>query len=197
MKVEVPDYEIQDEFTTRPGECALLVVDMQNDFMHPDGALAAPDPDATIEAVTTLVDEARAADVPVWYTQDNHRDDDPEWEIWGRHAEQGTWGWELIEELEPREDELVFPAPRYDCFYETELDHRLRSRGITQLVICGTVANICVHYTAAGAAMRWYDVVHPVEAIQALTELDRHAALRQADWLLDADLVHADGLVFG
>ncbi|MFB6240912.1 MAG: cysteine hydrolase family protein, partial [Gemmatimonadota bacterium] len=131
------------------------------------------------------------------YTQDTHREGDPEWEIWGRHVEEGTWGWEFIDEITPREDELVFRKTRYDGFYGTGLDHELRTRGITQLVICGTVANICVHYTAASAALRWYDVVHPVDAIQALTEFDRHAALRQASWLFQADLVEADGLAFG
>ncbi|MDP2497221.1 MAG: isochorismatase family cysteine hydrolase [Candidatus Palauibacterales bacterium] len=197
MKVEVPEYEVQEELTTRPGESVLLVVDMQNDFMHPDGALAAPDPDPTVDAVTGLIEGARSAEVPVWYTQDTHREDDPEWDIWGRHVEEDTWGWEFIDGIEPRDGELVFRKARYDGFYGTQLDHELRTQGITQLVICGTVANICVHYTAASAALRWYDVVHPVEAIQALTEFDRHAALRQASWLFGADLVHADGLAFG
>jgi Isochorismatase family len=60
---------------------------------------------------------------------------------------------------------------RYDAFYGTSLDHELRVRGIETLVVCGTVANICVHYTAAGAAIRWYRV-HPVDALSALGPFD-------------------------
>jgi len=65
------------------------------------------------------------------------------------------------------------------------------------LVICGTVANICVHYTAASAALHLYDVVHPVDGISSLTGFDRHAAFGQASWLFGAELVHAVGLRFG
>ena len=54
---------------------------------------------------------------------------------------------------------------RYDAFYGTPLDHLLRLWGIDTLVICGTVANICVHYTAASAALRWYDVVIPRDGV--------------------------------
>ena len=79
------------------------------------------------------------------YTQDTHDPGDPEWEIWGRHVERGTPGWRIVEELAPREDELVLEKVRYDAFYGTRLDHELRGWGVDTLVICGTVANICVH----------------------------------------------------
>jgi nicotinamidase-related amidase len=196
MKVEVPDYEIAERLEVEPERSVLLVVDMQNDFAHPDGALYNPDAEDSIPVIRRLADRARAADVPVWYTQDTHREDDPEWEIWGRHVEEGTFGWEIVEELEPREDDRVFRKSRYDGFYETGLDHALRVEGRGLLVVCGTVANICVHYTAASAGLRWYDVVHPVEGLSALTEFDLHASLRQASWLFQARLVRADGLSF-
>ncbi len=194
--VEVPEYDVADREAVDPARSVLLIVDMQNDFAHPDGALYNPDAEASIEVIRDLSDEARSAGVPVWYTQDTHREGDPEWEIWGRHVEEGTFGWEIVEELAPAEDDRVFQKSRYDGFYETGLDHALRVEGRDTLVICGTVANICVHYTAASAGLRFYDVVHPVEGISALTEFDHHAALRQASWLFQARLVHADGLGF-
>lgn len=195
-QVEVPDYDVADQLTISADNSVLLIVDMQKDFVHTNGALYNKQAWHSVGVVRNLSDRARAAGVPVWYTQDTHREGDPEWEIWGRHAEEGTFGWEIVDALAPREGDRVFQKARYDGFYGTGLDHALRVEGIETLVICGTVANICVHYTAASASLRWYNVVHPVEAISALTDFDRHAALRQASWLFGADLVHAGGLAW-
>src|SRR5437588_373833 len=86
-------------------------------------------------------------------------------------------------ELQPREDELVVQKVRYDAFYGTSLDHMLRQWGVDTLVICGTVANICVHYTAASAALRWYRVVIPRDAVSALEPFDLESSLRQTAFL--------------
>jgi nicotinamidase-related amidase len=59
----------------------------------------------------------------------------------------------------------------------------LRLWGVDTLVICGTVANICVHYTAASAALRWYDAVIPRDAISALDPFDLESSLRQTVFL--------------
>lgn len=193
-QVEVPDYEIQDEVTVDPDFTAVVVVDMQNDFVRGDGALPVPGAEETIEPIARLLAWARGEGIPVFYTQDTHREGDPEWEIWGEHVEEGTEGWEIVEELAPEEDELVFPKTRYDGFYGTSLDHELRVRGIDTLIICGTVANICVHYTAASAGLRWYDVIHPVDGLSALTPFDMEAALRQASFLFQATLTQVNGL---
>jgi len=61
----------------------------------------------------------------------------------------------MIEELAPREGELIVRKVRYDAFYGTELDHMLRLWNVKTILLCGTVANICVHCTAASAALRW------------------------------------------
>lgn len=196
MKVEVPDYEVADRLDVEPERSVLLIVDMQNDFAREGGALYNPAAAATIPTIRGLSDRARDAGVPVWFTQDTHYEGAPEWEVWGRHVERGTPGWEIVEELRPEPGDRVFEKSRYDGFYGTGLDPALRVAGRDILVICGTVANICVHYTAASAGLRFYDVVHPVEAISALTDFDRHAAFRQASWLFGAKLVHADGLRF-
>jgi len=197
MKVEVPDYEVADRVTVDADRSVLLIVDMQNDFAREGGALYNPEAAETVPVIRGLIEDARAAGVPVWYTQDTHHEGDPEWEVWGRHVEHGTPGWKIVDELAPRPGDRVFEKSRYDGFYGTGLDHALRVARRDCLVVCGTVANICVHYTAASAGLRFYDVVHPVEGISALTEFDRHAAFRQASWLFGAKLVHADGLRFG
>ena len=121
----------------------------------------------------------------VVYSQDTHADGDPEWEIWPEHAREGTWGWRIVEEIAPREDETVIRKVRYDAFYGTHLDHFLRIWGVDTLVICGTVANICVHYTAASAGLRWYDVVIPKDAVSALDPFDLESSLRQTAFLFN------------
>lgn len=196
-QVEVPDYDIAREITLDPGTTAVLVVDMQRDFVDPEGALAVPDAPDTVPRIRRLLDWAREGGSPVLYTQDTHVEGDPEWEIWGRHAERGTPGWEIVPELAPEPGEPVFRKVRYDGFYGTHMDHELRLRGVETLVVCGTVANICVHYTAASAGLRWYRVVHPVDAISALTPFDREAALRQASFLFQATLTTVEAIVEG
>ncbi|CAN5635152.1 cysteine hydrolase [soil metagenome] len=193
--VEVPEYTIEESVEIDPSSTALIVVDMQRDFVDEDGALSVPGATDTVPRIRRLLDWAREQGILVAYTRDTHHEGDPEWEIWGRHVERGTRGWEIVDELAPRHGELVYEKARYDGFYGTGLDHALRTEGIQTLIIVGTVANICVHYTAASAAIRWYKVIHPVDGLSALTEFDMHAALRQAAFLFDATLTTVDGLV--
>ena len=127
---------------------------------------------------------AAAAGARVVFTQDTHRDGDPEFAIWPPHAIEGTHGHAIVDELHPLPDDTIIRKPRYDAFYGTPLDHLLRQWGVTTLVICGTVANICVHYTASSAALRWYDVVIPRDATSALDPFDLAASLRQTTSLL-------------
>lgn len=193
--VEVPEYEVEESLTVDPESTALIVVDMQHDFVDPEGALSVPGAGETVPRIRRLLDWARREGIAVLYTQDTHDADDPEWDVWGRHAERGTHGWKILEELAPREDEVVLEKVRYDGFYGTRLDHELSLLGIDTVIICGTVANICVHYTASSAGLRWYDVIHPVDALSALTEFDMEAALRQATMLFQAELTTVEGLV--
>lgn len=193
--VDVPEIPVEDRIEIDPATTAVVVVDMQNDFLRADGSLTVPGAEETLPAVGRLLDWARAEGVLVVYTQDTHRDGDPEWEIWPRHAERETRGWEIAEEIAPLPGERVFEKPRYDGFHGTDLDHQLRVAGIDTLVICGTVANICVHYTAASAALRWYRVIHPVDTLSAMTRFDLLAALRQATFLFQARLTTVDGLI--
>jgi nicotinamidase-related amidase len=173
--VEVPEHTIEERVAVDPATTALVVVDMQNDFIDACGALPVPGAADTVPRIRRLLDWARDAGVAAVYTQDTHRAGDPELAIWGPHAIEGTRGWEIAAELAPAAGEPVFRKVRYDGFYGTGLDHELRLRGIRTLILCGTVANICVHYTAASAGLRWYRVIHPVDALSALTPRRRSA----------------------
>ena len=181
--IEIPQYHLHEEVRVTPARTALVVVDMQNDFVRPGGSLCVPDAEATIPAIGALLDLARAHGMRVVYSQDTHGDGDPEWQIWPEHAREGSWGGQIVDALAPAENETVLRKVRYDAFYGTPLDHQLRVWGVDTLVICGTVANICVHYTAASAALRWYNVVIPRDAISALDPFDLESSLRQTDFL--------------
>ena len=181
--VEVPEYEVQEEVVVDPARTTLIVVDMQNDFVKEGGTLRVPDAEATIPKIQQLLGLARESGMHVIFTQDTHNEGDPEWKIWPEHTREGTWGWQIVDELRPQEGELVIRKVRYDAFYGTHLDHFLRQWGVDTLVICGTVANICVHYTAASAALRWYNVVIPKDATSALDPFDLESSLRQTAFL--------------
>ncbi len=191
MQVDVPHYEVATEVALDVRRAALVIVDMQHDFVSDGGALQGPDTAATVPVIAGMLDSARGAGAFVVFSQDTHADGDPEWRIWPEHAREGSWGWEIVPELAPREGELVVRKPRYDAFYGTALDHELRQREIDTLLICGTVANICVHYTAASAALRWYRVVIARDAISALDPFDLESSLRQTAFLFQGTICDA------
>ena len=196
--VEVPEIPVVESVELPARETAVIVVDMQNDFVKPEGKLFVPTAPATIEPIRRLLEKARAAGVRVFYTQDTHWEGDPEFKIWGEHVLYGTWGWQIVDELKPDEKkDIVVRKTRYDGFYGTPLDDLLRVYGIKNTVIVGTVANICVLHTAASAALRWYKVVVPMDGISALNDFDYHAALRQISFLYRGTIVKSvDGIHF-
>jgi nicotinamidase-related amidase len=188
---EVPEYAVEDEVCVDPAKTALLVIDMQNDFVKQGGSLLVPEAEATVPAIRSLLELARASRVRVVYSQDTHRPGDPEWDVWPEYCHEGSWGWEIVTELAPGVDDTVLRKLRYDAFYGTPLDHLLRLWGVDTLVICGTVANISVQYTAASAALRWYSVVIPRDAISALEPFDLEASLRQTAFVFAGRLTTA------
>jgi len=182
--IDVPEYEVRDGVRVDPGRTALIIGDMQNDFVKEGGTLVVPSAEGTLPAIRRLLDLARDSGMRVVFIQDTHRDGDPEWEIWGEHCREESWGWQVVDELAPREDEATIRKPRYDAFYGTKLDHLLRLWGVDTLIICGTVANICVHYTASSAAMRWFNAIVPKDCISSFNDFDMEASLSQTASLL-------------
>jgi nicotinamidase-related amidase len=183
-RVEVPEYQVQGGVRVDPSRTVLLIGDMQNDFVTEGGTLVVPDAEETIPAIRKLLNLARDAGMRVVFVQDTHREGDPEWEIWGEHCREGSWGWQVVDGLAPDEDEMTIRKPRYDAFYGTDLEHFLRMWNVDTLIICGTVANICVHYTASSAAMRWFNVIVPRDCISSFNDFDMESSLVQTATLL-------------
>jgi len=192
--LEVPPFTVERQVPVAVRATALIVVDMQNDFVKPGGALVVESAAGTIPAVQRLLTLARARGMRVFYTQDTHQEGDPEFPIWGRHVLEGTWGWQIIEELAPRPGERVIQKLRYDGFFGTSLDHELRLAAVETVIVCGTVANICVLHTAGSAALRGYKVVLPVDAVSAITPFDLAAAIRQVFFLYRGVITTSEGI---
>jgi nicotinamidase-related amidase len=194
--VEVPGYQVQDGIHVDPSRTALLIGDMQNDFVTEGGTLVVPDAEGTVPAIRRLLDLARDTGMRVVFVQDTHNDGDPEWEIWGEHCREESWGWQVVDGLAPNEDEMTFRKPRYDAFYGTDLEHFLRLWGVDTLIVCGTVANICVHYTASSAAMRWFNVVVPRDCISSFNDFDMETSLSQTATLL-GEVTDSENITIG
>ncbi|KAB1193028.1 isochorismatase family protein [Haloferax sp. MBLA0076] len=173
-----------------PTRTAVVVVDMQNGFCHPDGCLFSPASDAAVEAVTDLVSTAREAGARIVYTRDVHppeQFDDAhyydEFDRWGEHVVEGTWDAELLDALDVRDGDLVVEKHTYDAFYQTQLEGWLDSHGVDDLLICGTLANVCVLHTAGSAGLRDYRPILVTDALGYIEQSHKEYAVDHADWL--------------
>ncbi|WP_255580417.1 cysteine hydrolase family protein [Caulobacter sp. D5] len=173
-----------------PARTALLVVDMQVDFAAPDGVIGRFGVDlsavgAALDAAGRLVEAARAAGAPVVFVglettpqtdaptlleRMRRRGGDPE--IERAICRAGTPGADFYGPV-PGPSELVVRKPRYSAFVGTDLDARLRARGVDTLVVCGLTTECCVDSTVRDAFHRDYHVFVASDACAAY-EPDLH-----------------------
>lgn len=158
---------------------AILVNDMLNDFIK--GALKSDRASKIISSIKDLISVARTKDIPVFYCNDEHLENDPELEIWGPHSMRGTEGSKVIPELKPEPRDLIVPKRFYGSFDSTNLDTLLKEsyngKGITTLIITGIHTHICVKHTSYGAFIRGYNIVIPEDAVNAFTKEDHESGL--------------------
>jgi nicotinamidase-related amidase len=173
-----------------PTRTAVVVVDMQNGFCHPDGSLFGPQSEAAIEPITALVARARDAGARIVYTQDVHTEDQfedahyyDEFDRWGEHVLESSWDAELHADLDVREADHVVVKHTYDAFYQTDLEGYLDVHGVDDLLLCGTLANVCVLHTAGSAGLRDYRPVIVEDALGYLEEGHKQYAVDHAAWL--------------
>jgi ureidoacrylate peracid hydrolase len=163
---------------------ALLVVDMQNGFCHPEGSFNRIDMglEGAVEAVRNAaiaVARARQAGIPVVFTRHLYR---PGRADEGRALKQnspalagvdgletGTWDAEVMAELGCGPGDLVVDKVRFDAFQWTSLEPLLRGLGVDELVVCGVVTNICVETTIRSAFMRDFPVIMLADCCAAAT----------------------------
>ena len=164
-----------------PGRTAVLVVDMLNDFLEPTGAMPLPEGRRLYEPIRRLLTTARAHGTAVIWVCDTHPPGDREFAKRSVHCLTGTWGAQIVEALQPRDDEYRVLKRRYSGFYETDLDLRLRELGVAHVILTGVVTNICVRSTAHDAFFRGYNVIVVQDCVAATGEREQESSLYDID----------------
>jgi nicotinamidase-related amidase len=164
-----------------PAKTALLVIDMQNDFVLEGHPMEVPEARTAIPYIQQLIATSRELGIPVIYSQHTLRDDFAVSPLESAYNERlltvgmrkGTYGVQVIDALKPAENDVVIEKYRYDAFHATNLEPVLRSiRGLNQIdtvIITGTLTEVCCESTARGAYMRDYKVAFVSDATGALT----------------------------
>ena len=174
--------------------CAVLVVDMLNDFVT--GALTCDRGKAIVPATARLLDAARAAGVPVIFCNDAHiKGIDRELKLWGDHAIAGTPGAQVIPELKVSESDYIVPKRRYSGFFQTDLDILLTELGVKTVIMTGLHTHMCVRHTSADAYCLGYDVVVAKEATDSFTEEDYLNGLAYLKTCYGADAYTNDEII--
>ncbi len=171
---------------------ALIVVDMLKDFV--DGELANPRAQRIVEPLKRLLAHAREDGWVVVFSNDAHKPDDPELKVWGEHAMEGTPGAAVIDELRPREGELISPKRTYGAFDETGLAEQLKEKGVDEVVITGQHTHICVRHSSYGALRHGFDVTVPRDAVCAFEGVDEDDALDYLKMAYAANVTTVDEL---
>ncbi len=175
---------------------AVLVVDMINDFVT--GALGSERARSIVPKIGRLLEEARREGAPIVYVTDAHLPGvDREFEVWGEHAVEGSWGAEVVDELRPREGDHRLYKRRYSAFYATGLDALLRELGVGSVVLTGVVTNICIQHTAADAFFRGYRVVVPRDCVEAASDELQEASLAFMMEMYGAEVTTSEELIEG
>ena len=193
-----------------PARTALLVIDMQRDFVLPGGFGDSLGNDvsllwAAVEPLRRLLAAARAAGLYVLHTREGHVPDlsdcppakrgrgNPAVRIgdpgpMGRVLVRGEWGHDIIDELAPARGEPVVDKPGKGSFYATGLKDLLDARGILSLLVTGVTTDVCVQTTVREANDRGYECLVPADCVAGYIPELHAAALA---------MISAQGGIFG
>jgi nicotinamidase-related amidase len=166
-------------FGLDPDRTALVVIDMQRDFLEPGGFGELLGNDVSllarvVEPLEAVLDAARAAGMLVVHTREGHRpdlSDCPPAKLArgrlttgigsagpnGRVLVRGERGHDIVDELAPLPGEVVLDKPGKGAFYATDLELMLRNAGVTSLVVTGVTTEVCVHTTVREANDRGFE----------------------------------------
>jgi nicotinamidase-related amidase len=180
---------------------ALLIVDLQNEF-SPSGLRAVPNHDSALSRIGAWVNRAREQKLPIAWVKHYNRPNE------SRAFVPGTWGAELSQGMGPQDGfgrERLFEKDVYGAFTNTGLEEWLRSLGVTDVLVAGFFAHMCVSTSAREALVRGFEVHIDPEATgardlhddvlgsQSADEVRRSALLQLIN--MGAHLVTSDSLV--
>ncbi|MFW5942272.1 MAG: cysteine hydrolase family protein [Chloroflexota bacterium] len=147
----------------------LVLVDVINDFFHPDGPNYYAIYDEILARILELLDAARAAGAPVFHVMEGHQRGpgrDFEWKKLPEHCYLGEFDAQPAAGVDIREDEeYVVRKRRFSGFFATDLDLLLRESGVTDVVVVGVKTHVCVRATIQDAFGYGYHVLVPREAV--------------------------------
>jgi len=156
---------------------ALLIIDMQNDFVLEGRPLRVAGARAVIPAIRSVLAEFRQRRLPIFHVLRVHRPDGSDVEITRQErfrqspfAVEGTKGAAVIDELSPADGEYILPKKRMSAFIGTELDLMLKTLGISRLFVCGIQTPNCIRTTVFDAIAYNYPVVLVEDAVGASSE---------------------------
>ncbi|WJH32663.1 cysteine hydrolase [Paenibacillus sp. CC-CFT747] len=176
----------------KPEKTAVIVVDVQNDYCHPEGACARRGNDvsgvkAMMPNLHELLRAARSQDVPVIFIQTFHEraTDSAAWTVRsdGRSGDvcrTGTWGADFFE-VTPLPDDIIVNKHRYSAFINTRLDSVLRTLKVETLVMTGVSTNVCVESTARHGYMLDYNIAFVADACAAFSRDAHNMTLENID----------------
>jgi len=172
-------------FEVKPQECALIVVDMQEDFVNPGNPMCVPEAYRIVPRIEALIEGCRGAGVPVFYTEHSIADDCSMdfYEYWPPIAagaiKEGMPDTKVYHGLDPQPGERIINVKHaYDSFAGTNLDYVLRHRGVKTVIICGTLTNFCCESTARTAYFLGYHVVFGSDVNATDSALAHEATIR-------------------
>ncbi len=172
---------------------ALIVVDMQNIWVHPRGARYLPMSEDIVPKIQELLQFCRSNQVPVIYLHTTKRKDladvgifadikpqthdaDDEWSNF-----EGSPGAELYEPVRPAGGDILVKKFRYSGFYGTQLENLLRALGRDTIAIAGVATNVCCDSTARDGAMRDFKVLFLSDCNASFTQEEQDATLNNFD----------------
>lgn len=168
---------------------ALIIVDMLNDFIDPQGALyCGESARKIIPFVQQRLATHREAGSLIVFLHDAHRPDDREFEKFPPHCVAGTWGGEIIAACAPRPGETTIAKTRYSGFYGTDLDQALAAAAPETVEVVGVCTSICVMDTVGGLANRDYAVRVPEAGVADFDPEMHRFALRRMGQLYGAEM---------
>jgi len=174
---------------------ALVIIDMLNDYDHPDGDALRENAREALGPISRLVRAARDADVPILHVNDTHG----HWEA-GRDelaalAARGLPD-EDVSAIVPADGAPLLLKARHSVFYGSPLEYLLQTEGIGRLVFTGQVTEQCVLYSALDAYIRHFKVVVPRDAVAHIDDDLADAALRMMEDNMRAEVVDSDDISF-